>query len=321
MTIRGAEVLGAIVALGLLLACAYSAAYLYHYGALDTENVILGADPFMRSHAFAFGYGERSLIHPNLSNFVNPPIRILAVFGGYFADIPAKEIQMRVALWVSPICTGLATYMMLLVTLRAGLRPMVGLALAILYGFSISSLGYGSVPDHFMISAFLLTVAVWLFLVDAEFPARYRIIAWTTLVTLVAGITISNAIPVMAIFACSEYKRQTARTAALPQIARQAGLVGVHALVLTLVSWAVLSWVYKDLSAIGEQAYEKHIGRIFLHTSHSPLHDFLAFPFTVGQAFWGGKPELESNIIDDPLFVNAKYKVMFMYNPPFHGVS
>ena len=53
--------LGLFVGLGLLLTCTYSALDLYHMRVFDQENMILGGDPSMRSKAFAYGYGERSL--------------------------------------------------------------------------------------------------------------------------------------------------------------------------------------------------------------------------------------------------------------------
>ena len=101
---------GLSVGLGVLLTYTYSAFDLYQMGVFDQENMILGGYPFMRSFAYAYGYGERSLIHPNLSNFVNPVVRVIAaVLSPVFPDLPMKAVQMRVALWVSPVCATLAT--------------------------------------------------------------------------------------------------------------------------------------------------------------------------------------------------------------------
>jgi len=304
---------GFLVGLGLLLTCIYSAFNLYHMGVFDQENMILGGDPFMRSMAFAYGYGERSLIHPNLSNFVNPVVRVIAVvFSPVFPDLPMKALQMRVALWVSPVCAALATYMVYLIALTAGVRVVPALALSVIYGFSISTIAYGSIPDHFLISAFLLTLGLYLLLINAKLSDRNYTVAWTALTTLVAGITISNLVPIIGMFAISEYTRNRL---AVGGIISSAGLMFVRAGVLTFFLWACLNWAYQDFNALQSgHAYEKHIGRIALHTSSSPIRDALSFPFTVGQAFWGGNPDIERDVPSVELFEKARYESSFFYN-------
>ncbi|HEY5140774.1 MAG TPA: hypothetical protein VIJ25_15880 [Methylococcales bacterium] len=88
---------GLLAGSGLLLICTNSAFDLYQMGVFDQENMILGGDPSMRSMAYAYGYGERSLIHPNLSNFVNPLVRVIsAVLSPVFPDLTMKALQMHV---------------------------------------------------------------------------------------------------------------------------------------------------------------------------------------------------------------------------------
>jgi hypothetical protein len=170
---------GLSVGLVLLMTYTYSAFDLYQMGVFDQENMILGGDPFMRSFAYAYGYGERSLIHPNLSNFVNPVVRVIAaVLSPVFPDLPMKALQMCVALWVSPVCATLATYMVYLIALTAGIRVIPALALCVVYGFSISTIAFGSIPDHFLISAFLLAAGLYLLLVNARLSDRKYAIAW-----------------------------------------------------------------------------------------------------------------------------------------------
>ena len=40
------------------------------------------------------------------------------------------------------------------------------------------------------------------------------------------------------------------------------------------------------------------------------------FPFTVGQAFWGGQPDIEQEVASTELFEKARYGSVFFYNPP-----
>lgn len=306
---------GLSVGLGLLQAYTYSAFDLYQMGVFDQENMILGGDPFMRSSAYAYGYGERSLIHPNLSNFVNPVVRVIAVvLSPVFPDLPMKALQMHVALWVSPVCATLATYMVYLIALTAGVRVLSALALSVVYGFSISTIAFGSIPDHFMISAFLLAVGLYLLLINARLTDRNHAAAWTVLVTLAAGITSSNVVPMMGMFAVSEYTR---KRPGVGGIISTVGLMFVRAGILTFFLWACLNWAYQDFNSVRSgHAYDKHIGRILLHTSRNPIQDAISFPFTVGQAFWGGKPDIERNVPSSHLFEKARYESAFVYNPP-----
>ncbi len=307
---------GLLVGLCLLLTCTYSAFDLYQMGVFDQENMILGGDPFMRSFAFAYGYGERSLIHPNLSNFINPVVRVIAaVFSPVFSDLPMKALQMRVALWVSPVCAMLATYMVYLIALTSGIRFLPALAMSVVYGFSISTIAFGSIPDHFLISAFLLATGLYLLLINTRLSDRYHAVAWTILVTIAVGITLSNVVPMIGMFAISEYTRKRPTAGG---IISRAGLMFIRAGVLTILLWTCLNWVYQDFNAVRSgHAYDKHIGRVILHMSNNPIRDAISFPFTVGQAFWGGKPDIEQDIPTAELFDNPRYESSFFYNPPF----
>ncbi len=311
---------GLLVGLGLLFTCIYSAFDLFKMGVFDQENMILGGDPRMRSFAFAYGYGERSLIHPNLSNFINPVVRVIAeVLSLISPDQPIKALQMQVALWVSPVCASLATYMVYLIALTAGVRLLPALALSVVYGFSISTIAFGSIPDHFLISAFLLATGLYLLLINARLSDRNNAIAWIILVTLTAGITLSNVVPMIGMFAISEYTRKQQRVSA---IISSVGLMFVRAGVLTIFLWACLNWVYQDSNAVRSgHAYDKHIGRIFLHMSNNPIRDVMSFPFTVGQAFWGGKPDIEQDIPSTGIVEMTRYDSSFFYNSPFANFS
>jgi hypothetical protein len=307
---------GFLAGLCLLLVCTYSAFDLYQMRVFDQDNMILGGDPGFRSLAFAYGYGERSLVHPNMSNFINPLVRVIAaVFSPVFPDLPMKAIQMRVALWVSPACAALATYMVYLIALTSGIRFLPALALSVVYGFSISTIAYGSIPDHFMISAFLLATGLYLLLINARLSDRNHAVAWTVLVTFAIGITLSNVVPMIGMYAISDYTRKRSKAG---NIISNAGLMFVRAGLLTIALWACLNWVYQDFNAVRPgHAYDKHIGRVVKSLSSNPARDAMTFPFTVGQAFWGGTPDIERDVPVAEFFENARYESSFVYNPPF----
>ncbi|HEY5140773.1 MAG TPA: DUF6080 domain-containing protein, partial [Methylococcales bacterium] len=190
--------------------------------------------------------------------------------------------------------------MVYLIALTAGVRVLPALALSVIYGFSISTIAFGSIPDHFMISAFLLATGLYLLLINARLSDRIHAVAWTLLVTIAAGITSSNIVPMIGLFAISGYTRSRLT---MSGIISSAGLMFVRAGVLTIFLWACLNWVYQDFNAFRPgHAYDKHIGRIILHTSTNPIRDAMNFPFTVGQAFWGGQPDIEQEVASTELF-------------------
>lgn len=253
-----------------------------------------------------------------LSNFINPVVRVIAaVFSPVFPDLPMKALQMRVALWVSPVCATLTTYMVYLIALTAGVRVVPALALSVVYGFSISTIAFGSIPDHFLISAFLLAVGLYLLLINARLSDRNHAAAWAILITLAAGITSSNVVPMIGMFAISEYTRKR-QGGSIGGIISSVGLMLVRAGVMTIFLWACLNWVYQDSNAVRpEHAYDKRIGRVILHMSNNPIRDAMTFPFTVGQAFWGGTPNIERDVPVAEFVENARYESSFVYNSPF----
>lgn len=310
--------LGFSVSILVFALCTTSAFYLYELQVFNQEDIILGADPYYRSIAFAQGYGERGLIHPNLSNMVNPFVRGLAwIVKPLYSNLPDTELRMRVGLLVSPFFAAFTTYMIYLIATLAGVSFTRAFTLSLLFGFSISTIGLGSVPDHFLISSFFLSVAVLLIQIDSKLSRKFRLIAWTLLISTTAGITITNTFPLLALFAFSERIRQTNWLNTVKSTFK----VFIAASVITATLWTLLNLVYGDFSALqAEHAYDKNLGRISKGLTTHPISDFFSFPFTIGQSFWGGTPDIEPN----PPYPRAdigKYGIEFQYNAPIHKFS
>ncbi|MDD5579180.1 MAG: DUF6080 domain-containing protein [Methylobacter sp.] len=317
-SISSSVFLGFPVSILVFVLCTISTFYLYELKVFNQEDIILGADPYYRSIAFAQGYGERGLFHPNLSNLVNPFVRGLAwILKPLFVHLPATELRMQIGLFISPFFAAATTYMIYLIAILAKVSFLRALALSLLFGLSISTIGLGSVPDHFLISSFLLSAAVLLVQIDAKLSRRFRFIAWMLLISTVAGITISNMAPLLALFAFSEKMRQVS----WQDVVKRTINVFIAAAALTLAQWFFLNLVYGDFSALQPgHAYDKNLGRVSRGLTSHPLRDFLSFPFTIGQSFWGGPPDMEPN----PPYPRpdlGKYNVEFQYNAPIHGFS
>jgi len=320
MTFKGISrsALGLPVSILLFILCTISAFYLYELQVFNQEDIILGADPYYRSLAFAQGYGERGLFHLNLSNMVNPFVRGLAwIIKPLYPNLADTELRMRVGLFVSPFFAASSTYMIYLIATLAGVSFTRAFALSLLFGLSISTIGLGSVPDHFLISSFFLSVAVLLIQLDSKLSSKYRLIAWTFLISTIAGITISNTFPLLALFAFSEQIRNPNWLNTVKSTFK----VFIAASVITVTLWTLFNFVYGDFSALqAGHAYDKNLERISKGLTTHPVSDFFSFPFTIGQSFWGGTPDIEPN----PPYPRpdiGKFNIEFQYNAPIHQFS
>jgi hypothetical protein len=304
---------GLVVATFVFLICMVSAHDLFQHQVFNQENIIFDADPYYRSLAFAEGWGERSLMHPNLSNYINPFVRVAErVLRPLVQGVAPSELRMRLSLGISPLFAALTTLLVFYIATLNQVSVSKAFALAGLFGLSMSTVAFGSVPDHFLISAFLCALGVLLFHVDSGFTTRMRFILWVLLITATAGITISNAMPLLALFGVSERMKQSAWIVAV----RRVLFASLVTALLTLSSWAALNWWYGDFSSIhADQAYKRNVGRVMFYITDDPLRDFVSFPITLGRAFWAGKPDLDKN----PPYPNpeiAKYNIAFGYPPP-----
>jgi len=308
-----ATLLGLCLSLVVFAVCAFSAAYLRRHHAFDQENIIFDADPYYRSFAFAEGWGERSLMHPNLSNFVNPFVRVgERLIRPFTSAVAPSELRMRLSLGISPLFAALTTAVIFWIAAQNQVGVLKALSLAALFGLSMSTVAFGSVPDHFLISAFFCALGVLLIQVDARFSSRTRFVYWALLITAAAGITISNAVPLLALFGLTEWLKQPAWMKAV----RGVVLAGIVGAVLTLSSWAFLNWLYGDFSSVKtDQAYKRNVGRVMIYITDNPIRDFVSFPITLGRAFWAGKPDVDKNPpYPDPAI--AKFNSAFGYPPP-----
>ena len=144
---------------------------------------------------------------------------------------------------------------------------------------------------------------------DGGWSELSRLTSWTFLVSLAAGLTISNAIPLLAVFGLNE----RTRSGHWVPVLKRTALIGMCALGVTLAYWGFANWIYGDFSSLNpDHSYKKNIGRIGYHLSDNPLRDFLSFPIALGQAFAGGYPQITANP-PYPKPELASYKVALSY--------
>ena len=206
-------------------------------------DVLFDSDPNIRLVGFAHGWWKynRNLLHPNLANFVNPPIRsiawVLHAAGVGGADLPA--LRESLALMVDPLVSALGALAVLLLFVRLGFSLPAAFLLSLFSACSFSQVIFGSIPEHYALSGLILTLT---FLAAADLLQRRGQIAWPAWVflgLLAAGITVTNLALVALLF---WIPLRLCRPAARPL--RLSAILVLSAMALTFASAQLLNLGY-----------------------------------------------------------------------------
>jgi hypothetical protein len=214
-----------------------------HLRTFAQYDVLFDADPNIRLTGFSHGWNafNRNLMHPNLANFVNPPLRGVAaamrLTGA--ADGDPLLFRRQLGLLVSPLAAALQVAALLVLFLRLGLPLFPAALLTVLGGISFSQIIFGSVPDHFVLSNLILTIA-FILAADLLRDGRLRWWWWGGVAWAAAGVTLTNLVIVGLVFwvALLASRRQFAAPT------RQAAILVAAAGFATLVSFHLLNLGY-----------------------------------------------------------------------------
>lgn len=238
-------------------------------------NLLFDADPNARLGCFANGWGGegRSLAHPNLCNLINPPIRVLALLLKT-SGLAAPGLERQLALLVAPLFASASLVLLYACLLLLGCRPAYAFSLGLLAGASVSQLIFGSIPDHFILGGFSLTLTAWLLLYSIR-QGRLPLLPWIGAGALVASITITNFL----LFLCA----LAAACATLPERAQALR----RAVLAALLAIAAVGAIKLPL----DRAYAEHEGlsqaRDFAtaYLQHAPLQRLADFPLMAVASF------------------------------------
>ena len=176
-------------------------------GVCDEWNVLFDADPNVYLTSFAGGgligpWGGRSFVHPNLSNFVHPPLVLLArsIERLHLSRREPRELRRDLAMGVAPLFAALRVPVLLALFRLLGFPLGWGGLFCLLDLVSFSGLLFGSLPESYGPTGTLLAVT-YLLVADAIRPGgRIRHAAWLATGVVVTGITISNLLPFALIY-------------------------------------------------------------------------------------------------------------------------
>ncbi|MCV2356932.1 hypothetical protein LNV09_22550 [Paucibacter sp. B2R-40] len=237
------------------------------------HDVLFDTDTKSRLDCYANGWAGhgRNTVHPNLCNFVNPPIRALAsLLGSTEGRLSQREL---LALFVSPLAGALTLLIVMLTLVRSTVGPEQVLLLGVVLAASFSQLLFSSLPDHFALGGLTLALALYLFVdrLEGGPPRRW---AWLFAAWLTAGVTFTNLFPVLGLHLLACWRIRGAGLA-LRDTVVLAGL----AFGATFASAMLLNLGY------GLRGYEMFLASGAGPLKSDPLAALLSFPVRILQSF------------------------------------
>jgi hypothetical protein len=212
---------------------------LHRLHVFDQHNVLFDADPNEAIDVFARGgytYGHRQgMVHPALRVFFTAPIKIGAILlTKLTAGTDVASMRLRLTLLLAPTAAALFYFTFHQVLRRLRLSQGLAALGTVLALVSFGQLLFGSVPESYVISNLLIAIAFWLAVASAEQPRGAGLAAWIALGLASTGVTVTNIVPISAIFWMSELTRSRRMGTSVVRAILMAAVVLMLALGLNL---------------------------------------------------------------------------------------
>ena len=117
-------------------------------------DVLFGSDTQTYIGSFSHGWGGRGVRHPNVSNMINPPVRLIA----YVIDLVGltkdsqESVRYNLSLVIVPIASAVKIIIFgLILTMLGANKTQLAIGL-IIAAMSFSQVIFGTIPESFGIS-------------------------------------------------------------------------------------------------------------------------------------------------------------------------
>lgn len=208
----------------------------------DQYNVVFDTDPPGRLATISHGTGERNFVHPNFRFIFSLPIRLTAktwVTCGLARD--GRAIRRSMGMLVVPLLSGGTAFLAFRLFLQLGFSIGNSCLMTLLGGGSFSQLIFGSVPDHFAVSGFILTISYLVAADSVHRGGKVRWGAWLTCGVLAASVTITNLISVGILFATTAFTSHRDNSRPIRTSALFLGLAGAITYTIAVLGLGVES--------------------------------------------------------------------------------
>ncbi len=297
----------------ILVVCSFFINYylekkLDHLQVFSQHNVMFDADPSFRLKNFQYGLGPggHEWVHPNLSNFVHPPIRALAsvLYHSGLIKTHPNDIRRDIIIFLLPVLGALKTLILFIFFYKWGFDILSTVILCLLEMLSFSRLMFNSMPEHFAITGFLLALLFLLALTSLQKEKLYTPL-WVILGTLIAGITLSNIAVVMILWGLVVYQIRYSFKTALKFTTYMAIFILIFNMgYALLVNTFILP---KEKSILDGTKHELFIAHTFSEASNK----FQEFTQTLTNAFVTPEPDIDYNSGALAYNPDAKYDITF----------
>jgi hypothetical protein len=277
---------------------------------LSSVDTLFNADAgwfligFADGHGTGTSWGARSMIHPNVANWVNPPVRLAAHLCTVvvLCDTPAEVARRQVGASVAPALAATESVLLFAAAWLMFRTPLLAVLAAALNAALFPSVIFGALPESYALSGCAFAA---LFYLVSRHSASLAVgpAAWIAVGVLLAGITITNLVPFVLIVAFVQLHATGSLRHALMRTVRWS----VTAVVVTVVVAVAITSAYGSLddfwSGPVKQRVEIHISRYrpgtesFAGYTRRQLRKILpraavAFPVALGNTLLPGLPSV-----------------------------
>ena len=200
---------------------------------------------FADGHGTGTSWGGRSLIHPNVANFINPPVRVLAHLctAVLLCATPAEMARRQVATAVAPALAATESVLLFLAAWLLFRRRLLAVLAATMNAALFPSVIFGALPESYALSGCAFAALFYLVARQAVGLAVGSA-AWILVGAALAGATITNLVPFALIVALAQlHATGTVRQALM----RTLGL-SVSAVLVTAVLAVAIASAYGSLA-------------------------------------------------------------------------
>ncbi len=258
------------------------------YGIFRQYNILFDADPNSRLIEMANGWDSgEGFAHPFFGLLFALPLRaVVAVAGKLYSVGDPVSAREALALWIGPLCSALRVAVAYVCGRFVGGSTLGAVGLALLTGFSTSSVVFGALSEHHPVSALILTALfTWAVAVHMGI-AKERDSVWLFFMIAAAAITITNIVAAVAVYFGSRIIRRHPFVPTVTRTAVLAIVAGIVAILMSLVSHRLMKV---------PDSTDKTASFASSYTRKPDLDRVIRFPVTLANALVGPVPAVMPN--------------------------
>jgi len=279
---------------------------LHDLGAMVKPDTLFNADINIMHRAFSLGWATPRIKHPNLSNFVTPPVRVAAAVLSKFPGAPdAEELREKISLGVVPLLGIVRMLLLFSLCCRLGLHRWAALIVCVLDFSATSRFFFGSIPESFPLTGVALLWLLWLSVSALRLNSPFPKFAWLAAGVFATGVTVTNIVPFGLLLSAAHWGRGASLQDALRRSALGTAMVAGATVAIAGAFYVLIqglagsevkenSYTYTAPEQVvsGEQGLTGFLEGEQHYMQENPVSRFLQFPQAFVDTFAAPKPRV-----------------------------